>query len=93
MEEQLSVQELASEIRVIKSSLLAIQDFLGTLNVSNNDNKGISNNRDMKFEFVEEQLQEEERVPPSMMMTKFSINTASLPKIPKITCSNANHQI
>ena len=33
MEEQLSVQELAAEMRNIKSSLLAIQDFLGTLNV------------------------------------------------------------
>ena len=49
MEEQLSVQELAAEMRIIKSSLLAIQDFLGTLNVNNNDDNGNSDNRDMKL--------------------------------------------
>ena len=83
MEEQLSVQELAAEMRIIKSSLLANQDFLGTLNVNNNDNNGNSNNRDMKFKFGEEQVQEEERAPPSM--TKFSTPQAYQSPVPMQT--------
>ena len=51
MDEQPNIQQLASEIKMIKDSLLSIQDFLGTLNINNN---GKPNSRDMKVQFDEE---------------------------------------
>ena len=82
--EELSIQQLAAEMR-IKSSLLAIQDFLGTLKmlITILYNNGNSNRRDMKFQFGEEQVQEEERAPPSM--TKFSTPQAYQSPVPMQT--------
>lgn len=76
-----SFKSLAEEVKYIKSSLLAIQDFLGTLAINNNSNNNSSNmgqnqpsNNEATNEPIEvvEETTEEGFAPPSITKLQFS---------------------